>query len=55
MISITVVMIMRVYAMWDRSKGILLVLLFIYVPQVVCTLVYIGLWYNPNTYLSGMS
>ncbi|KAG8219134.1 hypothetical protein J3R82DRAFT_4915, partial [Butyriboletus roseoflavus] len=52
MISITVVMILRVYAMWNRSKAILLVLLLIYVPQVISTLVYIGIYYNPSTYLS---
>ncbi|KAH0831388.1 hypothetical protein J3R83DRAFT_14052 [Lanmaoa asiatica] len=35
MISITVVMILRVYAMWNRSKKILYGLLFIYAPQVM--------------------
>ena len=52
--SITVVMILRVYAMWNRSKMILCLLLFIYVPQVIVSFVFAGL-YNTGTYLSGMS
>ena len=53
-ISITVVMILRVYAMWNRSKWILYLLLFIYVPQVIVTFVMSGL-FNTSTYLSGTS
>ena len=53
-IEITVVMILRVYAMWNRSKGVLCLLLFIYVPQAVVTLLVVGI-YNTGTYLSGMS
>ena len=53
-ISIAVVMIMRVYAMWNRSKRILYLLLLIYVPQVIVSVVFAGL-YNTTTYLSGMS
>jgi len=48
-------MILRVYAMWNQSKQILWVLLFIYVPQVILALVMNGIFYNPNTYLSGVS
>ena len=47
-------MILRVYAMWNQSKMILRLLLFIYVPQVIVSLVFAGL-YNTGTYLSGMS
>ncbi|KAI9462730.1 hypothetical protein HD554DRAFT_2175860 [Boletus coccyginus] len=46
------VMILRVYAMWNQSKCILWVLVFIYVPQVILSLVVLGIYYNPNTYLS---
>ena len=53
-ISIAVVMIMRVYAMWNRSKWILYLLLFIYVPQVVITFVFAGV-YGTSKYLTGMS
>jgi len=47
-----VVMILRVYAMWNRSNRILSFLLFIYVPQVIITFVFTGIYNNPNTYLS---
>ena len=53
-IMIIVVMILRVYAMWNRSKRILYLLLLIYVPQVIVSVVFAGL-YNTTTYLSGMS
>ncbi|KAH0834771.1 hypothetical protein J3R83DRAFT_10369, partial [Lanmaoa asiatica] len=55
MISITVVMILRVYVMWGQSKRILWVLLFIYMLQVVVTFVFPAIYDNPDTYLSGMS
>jgi len=45
-------MILRVYAMWNRSKQILQFLLFIYVPQVIIASVFTGIYNNPNTYLS---
>ena len=51
----TVVMILRVYAMWNQSKRILYILLFIYVPQVFISFIYQGIYKNSNTYLSGMS
>ena len=47
--SITVVMILRVYAMWNRSKRILWVLLAIYVPQVISSFVLSGLYNTPNS------
>ena len=48
-------MILRVYAMWNQSKRILYILLFIYVPQVIVSIVYQGIYSNPNAYFSGMS
>ena len=53
-ISIIVVMILRVYAMWNQSKKILFFLLCIYLPQIILDLVFGGVYYNPNTHLSGM-
>ena len=55
MISIIVVMILQVYAMWNLSKWILYTLLFIYVPQVMVSFILTGVYINPNTYLQGMS
>ncbi|KAF8122286.1 hypothetical protein EV363DRAFT_1106998, partial [Boletus edulis] len=46
------VMILRVYAMWNRSRTILSILLLIYVPQNILTVVLNGIYNNPNTYLS---
>ena len=48
-------MILRVYAMWNQSKMILYILLFIYVPQVIVSFVAQGIYTNTNTCLSGMS
>ena len=48
-------MILRVYAMWGRSKMILAALLLIYVPEVVIACIFTGIDYNPNAYFSGMS
>ena len=53
-IPIIVIMILRVYAMWNRSKNVLYLLLFIYVPQVTISIVFAGV-YNTTTYLSSMS
>ena len=47
-------MILRVYAMWDRSKMILGVLFFIYVPEVAIAFIFTGIYDNPNAYVSGM-
>ena len=47
----TVVMLLRVYAMWNRSKWILYLLLFVYVPQVIVSLVFAG-FYNNATGMS---
>ena len=55
MISIIVVMILQVYAMWNLSKWILYTLLFIYVPQVMVSFIFTCIYLNPNTYLQGMS
>ena len=40
--------------MWNQSKRILYILLFIHVPQVIVSIVFPGIYANPNTYLSGM-
>ena len=48
-------MILRVYAMWNQSKRILYILLFIYVPQVIVPLVVQCIYAKYDTYLSGMS
>ena len=52
-VSITVVMILRVYAMWNQSKRILFVLLFIFIPQVIVSCILAGP-YDTDPYLSGM-
>ncbi|KAF8138798.1 hypothetical protein EV363DRAFT_1314817 [Boletus edulis] len=46
------VMILRVYAMWDQSRIILGVLLFIYVPQVIVSAVWEGIYNYPNKTIS---
>jgi len=46
------VMILRVYAMWDQSKMILRVLLSIYVPEVVIAFIFTGIYGNPSAYFS---
>lgn len=51
LIYITVVMILRVHAMWNRSKTILAILLFIYVLQIIVSIVWEGI--SEGT-LSGM-
>lgn len=51
---ITVVMILRVYAMWDQSKIILGILLLFYVPQIIVSVFWEVMYNNPNGTLSGM-
>ncbi|KAF8122305.1 hypothetical protein EV363DRAFT_1182854 [Boletus edulis] len=46
------IMILRVYTMWDRSKKILGILLFIYVPQIISAFVFTGIYNNPKSYFS---
>lgn len=48
-------MILRVYTVWGRSRTILGILLFIYVPQIIIAFVFTGIYNNPDTYFSGMS
>jgi hypothetical protein len=48
-------MILRVYAMWNQSRNILYILLFIYVPHTILTFVGQGVYSNLDAYLSGMS
>ncbi|KAF8122281.1 hypothetical protein EV363DRAFT_1182873 [Boletus edulis] len=45
-------MILRVYAMWNRSRTILCVLLLVYIIQTLITVVLEGIYDNPNTHLS---
>ncbi|KAF8419134.1 hypothetical protein L210DRAFT_3577675 [Boletus edulis BED1] len=45
-------MILRVYAMWNRSRTILCVLLLVYIIQTLITIVLEGIYDNPNTHLS---
>ena len=52
--SVIVMMILRVYAMWNRSKIVLGALLLIYVSLAIIGFVFTGVLDNPNTYLSGM-
>ncbi|KAF8416684.1 hypothetical protein L210DRAFT_2520132 [Boletus edulis BED1] len=48
-----VVMILRVYAMWNQSRTILWILVFIYVVQVITSVAVDGFYQNPNnTHLS---
>ncbi|KAF8414595.1 hypothetical protein L210DRAFT_3591477 [Boletus edulis BED1] len=46
------VIILRVYAMWNRSRTILYGLLIIYVLQFITTVIFYGIYDNPNTHLS---
>ena len=48
-------MILRVYAAWGRSRTILGILLFFYVPQIIVAFVFTGIFNNPGTYFSGTS
>ncbi|KAF8122272.1 hypothetical protein EV363DRAFT_1555210 [Boletus edulis] len=45
-------MILRVYAMWNRSRTILRVLLLVYIIQTLITVVLDGIYNNPNTHVS---
>ncbi|KAH0838862.1 hypothetical protein J3R83DRAFT_7276 [Lanmaoa asiatica] len=45
-------MILRVYAMWNRSRRILGVLLLIYVLGIVATTVYVGVYISSDTHFS---
>ncbi|KAF8439990.1 hypothetical protein L210DRAFT_2194096 [Boletus edulis BED1] len=46
------VMIVRVYAIWNRSKRILVALLLLFVAQVILSFVYAGFHSNTSSYLS---
>ncbi|KAF8437126.1 hypothetical protein L210DRAFT_2356074 [Boletus edulis BED1] len=45
-------MILRVYAMWNQSRTILCVLLLVYIIQTLVTVVFEGIYTNPNTHFS---
>jgi energy-coupling factor transporter transmembrane protein EcfT len=53
--SVTVVMVLRVYAMWYQSKIIIRVLLCIYIPGVIIAFTFAGIYNTPGAYLSGVS
>ena len=54
-LTMPVVMILQVYAMWNQSKRILYILLVIHVPQGIVSFVFQGIYINPNTHhLSSM-
>jgi len=44
-------MILRVYAMWNRSRTILFILLFIYVPQTIVAVGLDGVYNNTSTHV----
>ncbi|KAF8126722.1 hypothetical protein EV363DRAFT_1418649 [Boletus edulis] len=46
------VMILRVFAMWNQSRMILYILLTIYVPQIISTVVFYGIYENPDAHSS---
>lgn len=48
-------MILRVYAMWNRSRIILCVLLFLFIAQTITGFIYAGIYINSDTYFSGIS
>lgn len=48
-------MLLRVYAMWSRSRLILGVLLLVYIPTAIVQLVNAIMFVNPDTYHTGMS
>ena len=52
--SVIVMMILRVFAMWNRSKIILGILLLVYIPLGIFDFVFSGFFTNTDTYLSGM-
>ena len=53
LIWVTVVMILRVYAIWNQCITILYILLFVYALQVVTTIVFIAIYNDPDTYFPG--
>ena len=53
--SLVVTMLLCVYVMWSQSRIILGVLLCIYVPERIITLVFSGIYSHPKAYFSGMS
>ncbi|KAF8449461.1 hypothetical protein L210DRAFT_2664092 [Boletus edulis BED1] len=52
LLAADVVMILRVYAMWNQSRTILWILLFIYVVQTISSVAVDGYYQIPNTHLS---
>lgn len=54
LLLVTVVMVLRVYAMWYQSKIILGVLLGVYIPRVILGCVFAGIYSTPGDYYSGV-
>ena len=48
-------MILRVYTMWNRSRTILYVLLFVYVVQIIVSVVLPAIYNSSTTYFTGTS
>jgi hypothetical protein len=53
--SVTVVMVLRVYAMWYQSKIIISVLLCIYIPHHIIGFTLTGIYNTPGAYFFGVS
>ncbi|KAF9233815.1 hypothetical protein BU15DRAFT_79738 [Melanogaster broomeanus] len=51
-IVIHLVFMLRVYAMYNRSRIVLGILLFVYIPTTISQLVLVGILNNPKTHLS---
>ena len=47
-------MVLRVYAMWNRSKTVLGILLCLYVTQTITAFTFAGIYNTPGPYFSGM-
>ena len=53
--SVAVLMILRVYAMWGRSRWIIGVLLLVCIPAMAAQFVIVGMYVSPIVYNIGMS
>ena len=48
-------MVLRVYAMWGRSRWIIGVLLLVYIPSLIAQFIIVGMYVDPIVYNIGMS
>ena len=53
--SVTVMMVLRVYAMWYTSKIIIGILLCLYMPHLIIVCIFDGVYEIPGAYYSGES